>query len=248
MAKARSSAEQALVLDPNLSDAHNVQGYNAENLDFNLAAAEAEYRRALELAPQNVQAMGNLSSLLAEIGRLDEAVALNERAIPIEPLRANSYTNLGNQLTVLGRYDEAEARLRKAIELQPQASTNFMLLARLQICRGKTGAAVDLAKQETDLGWRTYALALAYSANGDHAEADAALKKMIDENADESGTQIASVYAVRKEPEEMFKWLEHAWETHDPGVLELLEDPFIHAYRNDPRFIAFARKIGVMPR
>jgi hypothetical protein len=46
----------------------------------------------------------------------------------------------------------------------------------------------------------------------------------------------------------MFEWLEHAWTTHDRGVLELLKSPFLCAYKDDSRFIAFAQKIGVMPR
>ena len=123
-----------------------------------------------------------------------------------------------------------------------------MRLAIIQILRGNSGAAVELAKQETDPFWRTYALALAHFANGDRAEADAALKKLIDEDADDAGSQIAAVYALRKEPEKMFEWLEHAWTTHDTGVTELLTDPFLRAYKDDPRFIAFAQKIGVMPK
>src|SRR5205823_10862830 len=118
--------------------------------------------------------------------RLGEATALGHRAITLEPLRKASHQNLPIYLTALGRYDEAEAALRKAIELQPQSATNYMQLSRIQILRGKPGAAVELAKQETDPFWRTYAPALAQSANGDRAEADAALKKLIEENADES--------------------------------------------------------------
>nr|MDQ3314552.1 hypothetical protein [Verrucomicrobiota bacterium] len=74
------------------------------------------------------------------------------------------------------------------------------------------------------------------------------LKNMIDENADEAGSQIAQVYALRKEPEKVFEWLDHAWTTHDAGVNEMLLDPFLCAYKDDPRFIAFAQKIGVMPK
>ena len=46
----------------------------------------------------------------------------------------------------------------------------------------------------------------------------------------------------------MFEWLEHACTTHDPGVLDMLIDPFLRACKDDPRFIAFAQKIGVMPK
>ena len=138
--------------------------------------------------------------------------------------------------------------MRKAIELQPQSATSYTRLAIIQILRGKPGSAVELAKQETDPFCRTYALALAHFANGDRAEADAALKKLIDENADSGASRIAQVYALRKEPDKMFEWLEHGWPTNDPGVGELLIDPFMRAYKDDPRFIAFAQKIEVMPK
>ena len=46
----------------------------------------------------------------------------------------------------------------------------------------------------------------------------------------------------------MFEWLEHAWTTHDRGFTELLINPFLRAYKDDPRFIAFAQKVGVMPK
>jgi serine/threonine-protein kinase len=245
---ARASAQSALELDPNLTEAHTAQGAVLRDLDLNLVAAEVEYRRAFELAPQNASAVNGLALLLSSLGRLDEAVALTQRAIAIDPLRVTLHTNLALYLIAPGRYDEAEAALRKAIELQPQAATTYCRLAVIQILREKPGAAVELAKQETDPFWRTSALALAHFANGDRSEADDALKKLIDENADDGGSQIAQVYALRKEPEKMFEWLEHAWTTHDAGVTELLYNPFLRAYKDDPRFIAFAQKIGVMPK
>jgi len=248
IAKARASAKRALELDPNLAEAHLAKAGILTILDFDFAAAEAEHRRAVELAPQNAGVTANLATLLSSLGRLEEAVALTQRAIALEPLRAGFYTNLATYLTALGRYDEAEAAVRKALELQPQFATSYAQLAMIQILCGKAGAAVELAKQETDPFWRTYALALAHFANGDRAEADAALKKLIDEDADDSGIQIAEVYALRKEPEKMFEWLDHAWTTHDAGVTQVLQDPFLRAYKDDPRFIAFAQKIGVMPK
>jgi serine/threonine-protein kinase len=248
IAKARASAKSALALDPNLAEAHWAQGTLLRDIDFNFAAAEAELRRALELAPQNAGVTSSVGNLMSTLGRLDEAVAFTRQAIALDPLRASSHFILATYLTALGRYDEAEAALRKSIALQPQAAQSRTWLAIIQILRGNPGPAVELAKQETDPFWRTYALALAYFANGDRAEADAALKKLIDENADAGGSQIASVYALRKEPDKMFEWLEHAWTTHDAGVNEMLQNPFLLAYKDDPRFIAFAQKIGVMPK
>jgi TolB-like protein/Flp pilus assembly protein TadD len=248
IAKARASAKRSLELDPNLADAHSAQGRTLRSIDLNFVGAEAEFRRALELAPQDASVMLALGTQMALLGRLDEAVALDQAAIALDPLRSASHQNLALALTPLGRYDEAEAAVRKAIELQPQAAASYAWLAIIQILRGKSGAAVEFAKKETDPFWRTYALALAHFANSNRAEADAALKKLIDENANQSASQIASIYALRKEPDKMFEWLEHGWPTNDTGVAELLSDPFMRAYRDDPRFIAFAQKIGVMPK
>ena len=222
IATARASAKRSLELDPNLAEAHSAQGAILMEVDFNFPGAEAEFRRALELAPQNASVTVNYANLLAKLGRLDEAVALGQRAIALEPLRGGFHQNLVPDLTALGRYDEAEAAVRKAIELQPQSASSYEQLAIIQILRGKSGAAVEFAKKEADPFWRTYALALAHFANGDRAEADAALKKLIDENADAGASQIAQVYALRKEPDKMFEWLEHGWPTNDPGVGELL--------------------------
>ena len=248
IATARTSAKRSLELDPNLADAHSAQGAILMEVDFNFSGAEAEFRRALELAPQQASVTVNYANLLGKLGRLDEAVALGQRAIALEPLRGGFYQNLVPDLTALGRYDEAEAAVRKAIELEPQADTSYEQLAIIEILRGRSGAAVEFAKQETNPFWRIYALALAHFANGDRAEADAALKKLIDENADSGASQIAQVYALRKEPDKMFEWLEHGWPTNDPGVGELLHNVFLRAYKDDPRFIAFAQKIGVMPK
>jgi hypothetical protein len=93
-----------------------------------------------------------------------------------------------------------------------------------------------------------YHLALAHFANGDRLEADAELNKLIDGHAHHAGFQIATVYALRKEPEKMFEWLEKAKAAADTGLTELRLDPFLRIYKDDPRFIAFAQKIGVMPK
>src|SRR5437762_1387166 len=112
IAKARASARSALEFDPNLADAHWAQGVVLRDLDFNFAGAEAELRRAFELAPQNAAVTSTFAGLIADLGRLDEAVALEQRAIALDPLRGVSHSNVAFTLTAVGRYDEAEAALR----------------------------------------------------------------------------------------------------------------------------------------
>ena len=56
---------------------------------------------------------------------------------------------------------------------------------------------------------------------------------------------IANIYALRKDPDQMFAWLDRAWSERESGIEQLLLDPFPYAYRDDPRFAALCRKIGL---
>ena len=248
IAKARASAKRALELDPNLADAHSAQGGILTTRRFQFRrrgsgipprprARAAESRRDRESRPPCCHTWpARRSGRTRAAGKCARAVT---RRIPLQP-RAISHR--ARPLRRGGGGAAQGHRIAAAVR------SNYQYLAMIQVLRGNPGTAVDLAKQETDPFWRTYALALAHFATGDRAETDAALKKLIDENADDGASQIARVYALRKDPEKMFEWLEHGWTTHDGGVTELLYNPFLLAYKDDPRFIAFARKVGVMPK
>jgi len=165
------------------------------------------------------------------------------QTLPLDPLGVTRYLNLARILIAGGRYDEAEAALRNAIELQPAAARLHAYLAILDVLRGNATAALQDAQLEPTGFWQDYALALAQQVQSDHAAADAALQTLIDEGAVSAPFQIAAVYALRKEPDQMFDWLERAHTEHDPGLTQLLLTPFILNYRDDPRFAAFCQKL-----
>ena len=80
-------------------------------------------------------------------------------------------------------------------------------------------------------------------AQSDRAAADAALQKLVNEDAVNGPFQIAVVYGLRKEPDKMFEWLDRAYAERDPGLTQLLVTPFILTYKDDPRFAAFCQKL-----
>jgi hypothetical protein len=89
------------------------------------------------------------------------------------------------------------------------------------------------------------ALALARQIGTDRSAADAALKTLIEKSAGGAPFQIAEVYALRNDAKATFEWLDRAWSSRDAGVGLLLFDPFILRFKEDPRFAAFCRKIGL---
>ena len=117
--RAREAAEKALALDPQLADAHLAMGWIHNIYDWDWEAADASFRRALDLEPGNAQALRRVGVQAMILGRWDEAIDLMNKAIERDPLRPNSYSNLGLVLLAVNRDTEAEAAFRKALELDP---------------------------------------------------------------------------------------------------------------------------------
>jgi tetratricopeptide (TPR) repeat protein len=246
-AKARDAADRALALAPDLAVAHLARGDLLQLADFDWRGAEAEYRRALALAPDDGQAKVALGIQLATFGQLQTAVDLTREALAIEPLRATWYNWLATYLSGLNHLDEAERVVRRAIELQPGAVWYRQTLTIIEVQRGNAQAALAAAQQVPpgDGGWQDIALATARQIGSDRSAADASLKALIEKDAGVAPYQIAQVYSLRDDAEATFDWLDRAWSNRDPGIGFLLYDPFILRYKNDPRFAAFCRKVGL---
>lgn len=243
--QARQAANSALELEPSLAAAHSAHGELLSAFDFDWNGAEAEFRRALQLAPDNTVAMENLGILLAARGRAKQAIALTRQSLATDPLRVNGYLLLSRYLGSLGQLDEATQSIRKAIDLQPASGIYDARLVEVEIQRGDANAALATAQRTLPGTWQDYALALARQIGNDRTAADAALKLMIDKHADGMAFQIAEVYALRRDADQTFAWLDRAWANRDPGIQFLLVNPFILRYRDDPRFAAFCKKVGL---
>ena len=244
-AKAREATDRALALAPDLAAAHIARGLLHLNADFNWRGAEVEFRRAMELAPNDGEARFRFGNQLATFGEVDPAIELTRQALATEPLRANWYNWLAAYFSALNRLDEAERAIRRAIEVQPAAASLHYTLTVIEIQRGDAQAALAAAQQEPPGPWQDTALALARQIGGDRSAADTALRTLLEKDANVSAYQIAEVYALRDDAKETFEWLDRAWSNRDPGITSLLFDPFILRYKDDPRFAAFCRKVGL---
>jgi TolB-like protein/Tfp pilus assembly protein PilF len=244
-ARALAATQKALALDPQLALAHMARGYVLFNAHFDWGGAEAEYRRAARLAPRDPEMQFQLGTILATTGQVQEAIALTRRALAADPLRAYWYEWLARYLSGDHRLDEAEQAIRKAIELQPTAASVHEELAIILIQRQEAPAALEAAQQEPAGVWQEVALALARQVSADRGGADAALKSLIQKDGQGAPYQIAQVYALRGDANSTFQWLNRAWTDRDPGIQYLLFDPFILRFKDDPRFAAFCRKVGL---
>lgn len=110
--------------------------------DSDPAAAERAYRQALEADPEHAPAALNLSALLCEQGRCDDAVQVLGEALRHRPDDASLHFNHGIALEDQQRLDEAIAAYERALALQPGLADAHFNLARLHERAGRPHRAL----------------------------------------------------------------------------------------------------------
>ena len=243
--EARRAADMAVSLAPDLVETRMAVGLLAMNPDLDFRAAEKEFRRVLQSAPSDAAAKSALCLSLMAQGRLTEAEDACREALSLDPLLTTSWYNIGRVVVGMGRYKEAEELFHKGLEIQPHAARFHSYLVVLDILQNRAAQAMANVQLESEGFWRDYAVNLAQQAQSDRSTSDAALKDFIAKYSNIGPFQIAVLYAIRKEPDEMFKWLDTAYATRDSGLTQLAITPFFIPYRDDPRFTALCQKLNV---
>lgn len=244
--EARRAADKASTLAPNAPVTHLVRGYVLAQLDGDQMGSLAEYRRALALAPNDGTTMAFLAVQYAALGQLQQSVGLYRKAIATDPLRADWFNNLSVALAAKGDFDEAEQAIRKTIELQPDYPGAYLQLSDIEFLRGEVKAAMRDAGKETDPDARAFALASVKQVNHDAGMADAALHDYIEHYGNTQPFNVADLYALRGQPDEMFQWLQRARGPNGAVLAaNLLDDPLALRYKTDPRFAALCKQLGL---
>ena len=123
----------------------------------NWAAAEAEWRRLLELAPKDARIWTNLGVVLSKQQRDADALAAWNQAANLDPKMAGPFFNIGLTLVRKGDYQPAIKPLRRALAIEPenQAARRALSLALIgtdQFKEASREIAQLLAKSPKDPG------------------------------------------------------------------------------------------------
>jgi adenylate cyclase len=246
-AEAYPAAEQALKLDPRMSDAHLAMAQILHDLDFDFEGARAEVNQALALDPGNSGAFRVAADIALTEGRLEEARQLAQRAVIGDPLAVGNYRALGDAALFSGRLTEAEAAWRKALELNAAAEGMHYRLGAMLVLRGEPTAALTEMERNPDEPWRVAGLPLALDALGRRSEADRALAVAVEKIAVNGPYQIAVIYAHRNDVDHAFVWLDRAYQERDGALaLYVKGDPMLSNLRHDPRYKALLRKMKLL--
>jgi TolB-like protein/Flp pilus assembly protein TadD len=245
---ARSDAEKAVAIAPDLAEARAALGWVRFFIDWKFAEGITELKRAKELSPANPTANDLLARAILYLGRLDEAERQARQAVELDPLSVTAQGTLARVLFNAGKLDEADAAARKAAELQPASASSHRWQVLIAAERGEGETALREAELEPDEGYRRFELAVAQYVVGDRQAADAALADLIANGRHNLAYQIAEVYAVRGEKDKAFEWLQISFDNHDTGTLTLLVDPLLRSLHDDPRYKNFLARLGLPAR
>jgi tetratricopeptide (TPR) repeat protein len=244
-AGARTAAERAVLLGPQLAEAHNAMGWVQRTADWNWREADASFRRAYDLAPGNARIISDYAILRNNTGHFAEAIELGRRAVALDPLNASTRAHLSLFLGWAGHYDEAVTEIQRALPLAPTAAEWHAYLARFELLRGNVDAAATAAEAEVSERYRLILRAFVLASRKDRVAADRVMQEVIERFSDREAGYIGEYYAWAGEPDLAFTWLERAREHRETTVVWSLGQRTLDKLHTDPRWPAFVRKLGL---
>jgi TolB-like protein/DNA-binding winged helix-turn-helix (wHTH) protein len=247
MPRERAAANRALSLDPNLSDAHLALGNVKFSYDWDWAGAEEEFKRALELNPNNANAHEEFGDYLEAVGRIDEGMIEQQRAQELDP----HIDHLSNGFYRSRQYTRGIEWLRKQIEIDPQNGVHYIQLTNFYGEQGMQPEYIATMATTAKLyGFPQFAESLSrtYATAGYRPamlEFCASIEKL-----QKAGTIwvpgfLADFYARLGEQEKALHWLEIAHEQHDGSIAFLSCDPLWDSLRSAPKFQELLRRLGL---
>jgi tetratricopeptide (TPR) repeat protein len=253
--KARTAATKALELDETLSQAHHSLAWVNYALDWDFAAAEAQFKRAVELNANDVTAHLWYGMFLAQRGRIEESLAEMKRAQELDPLSLMVNALAATPLLESRQYDAAIAQANKVLAMDPSNGVGHWVLVTAFERKGDLPRTMDEMEKEEIL-WGQSAEAVArqtaplrnvYANRGAKGFWQSRLDSLNAESVHgHVDYQLAVVLARVGEKDRVFALLQQSYAGRSTELLYWLQgEPAFDSVRNDPRFQDLLRRIGV---
>lgn len=246
-AQAEAAAQKAVALDDTLSEAHAVMGAVIA-INPTRRGAEPEFKRALELNPNNSLACHYYTMHLLGNQRLPEALAQIKRAVEIDPLSLPYNTQLAMTLYRMRRDDEAIVQARRTLELEPSFARARWALGLSYEQKGLLKEALQELQQADAMAPNRpvlrASLAHALALAGQRAQAEKILSELSENSAKVyvSPVYIALIYTGLGEYEQAFAQLEKAYQEQSSSLGILPIEHRFDPLRADPRYQALIQR------
>ncbi len=242
-------ARQALALDPDLVEAHVVLA-NVLQEEWQWSAAESEFKRTLELNPNDAGANEEYASWLSCQGRADDAVTRIRRARALDPFEVSG-DNVSWILFMAHRYDEAIRESRSALAVQPDDAAALWGLGFALVANNQAADAIPALEQSVSLSKGSPAvtgvLIRAYAHAGRRSDALRLLSQL--KQREKTGyvpaAAFVNAYLGLGDNEQAFYWLEQAYREKSDILQFVKVHPYFDPIRSDPRFRDLVHRVGL---
>ena len=245
--KLKDAAQKALARDDTLAEAHTSLAVVNLLYEWNLPAAEKEFKTAIELNANYVTAHHWYAEYLATAGRFDEALKEITIAQRLDPMSVNISRDIGMHQYYAGHYDEAVRQAQNALALQSDFIPAHRLLGLIYLKQRKFSEAVtefQTVVAGTNSGRDRALLAYAYALAGDGVQATTLLNGLLKEDH-VPPYYIAVVYSGLGDNNRAFEFLDKAYREQASMLVYLNIDPRFENLRTDARFRALVQRIGL---
>ncbi len=249
--KAKEAAEKALALDERLAEAHAALAFIHFQWEWNWLDAEREFLRAIELKPNYGPAHQWYSSLLAVVGRTDEALAEAKRAQELEPFSLIVTSHLG-WVNYLARNSEATIEQSKqTLRLDPNFFPTHRYLGLAYGQQRKHKEAIEAFQKAVSLSrgntLMKAELGHAYAAAGKRKEALQLIEELqqLSNQRHVSPYHFALIYVGLGEKDRAIDLLNKALDERAERLAWLRADPRFDKLRSDGRFNSLLERIGL---
>jgi eukaryotic-like serine/threonine-protein kinase len=250
--EARWAVEKALELDAGLADAHKVRALIAMNHDWDRTGAEEGLTRALQLGPGSAAAhLWNAWRLALLERRHDQAIAELEEAERLDPLDLQVKTQIGYVHHFHHDVDRAVEQFEKVLALEPSFAFAHYGLADACTHRGDYDRAIAEFNRAIELDGRSVnhigVLGYAYGRAGSRDRAQEHLHELTARSAHSyvSAMWIALVHLGLGDLENVFHWLDRAFEERDGSLILITAAVEFDPVREDPRFKSLLGRMGL---
>jgi TolB-like protein/DNA-binding winged helix-turn-helix (wHTH) protein/Flp pilus assembly protein TadD len=239
---ARDAAVRAVAANPDVAEAQHAVGHVKWAFEWDWPAAEAAFRRAVQLDPSYSLVHLALAHLLSQTGRHPEAEPFVRRARELDPLNPLSYA-LSSQVAFQARdYAGALQHANRAIALDHEFWIGHQMRGQALEQLGDDDLALTaLATAGRLSGHNSKAVSLTgyiLGRSGRQAEAREVLGAL--ETASRQRYvppyALALVHAGLGDADAAFDWLDRAYAARDVHLMFLTVDVKWDRYRSDPRF------------
>jgi len=250
MRKAREASLQALNLDDALPQAHFSLALVKWWADWDWTAAEAGFKRAIELDTNNAIYRAVYADFLSTQERFPESVAQAQRAQELDPISVYVSSALAKVYYNAREYERALEGYRQMLELDPDSARAQRGLGRVLLQQGRYDEAIDALRQavsrKADPDFISD-LAHAYAVAGRRDEARRMLAQLQDAATRSyvSPVYIAKAHAALGENTQALAFLNRAFQERSDQLTGLRVEPAFDHLRADPRFVDLLRRVGL---